>query len=218
MLVSSGADARIVVWAVKTGSQLHSVRPGAGGAVLALAMAPDMTLFAAHARGEIRRFEVTADAGEEEGRVGVVEVGEPVRVHETGVFGLCFDAEGDLWTASADGDVVCLGRETGWRGVERRIRAGGGVAGGGGGWAGAGGDMAGAGGDRAVGGSGSVGGVGAVSSWVRSVAIDDENDWIVSVGRDEEVRVWDRAVCFPPFPLLFLPPAPTSFRWKKNKH
>lgn len=185
VLVSSGADARIIMWAIATGEKLHVLRPNAnpGGAVLGLAIAPptivapwtadggvgagagagnsqndrkdaaSITLFTAHALPAIRRFSLTLDPA---ASLAEIAPDKPITVHETSVYGLHFDDDGDLWTASADGDVTCLAREKDWQVVEMRIKAGGG--------------------------------------WVRGVAVDDEGGWVISVGRDEEVRVWDRGV------------------------
>lgn len=176
MLVSSGADARIIIWAIATGEKLHVLRPNAnpGGAVLGLAISPPtivprtsgdaddsqkehidavpITLFTAHTLPSILRFSLTLDPA---ASLAEIAPNKPITVHETSVYGLHFDDDGDLWTASADGDVACLAREKDWQ-VEMRIKVGGG--------------------------------------WVRGVTVDDKGGWVISVGRDEEVRVWDRGV------------------------
>lgn len=176
VLVSSGADARIIIWGIATGEKLHVLRPNAnpGGAVLGLAIPPPnivpwtdesqkdhndaapITLFTIHTLPSIRRFSLTLHP-----TASLVEIApdKPIMVHETSVYGIHFDGDGDLWTASADGDVTCLAREKDWQVVEMRIKVGGG--------------------------------------WVRGVAVDHEGGWVISVGRDEEVRVWDRGVSFP---------------------
>lgn len=104
------------------------------------------TVFSAGNVGEIRRFGLTPPKVEE------IEPEKAIQVHETSIYQLLFDADGDLWTASADGDVVCLGREKGWA-EEMRIKTGG---------------------------------------WTRAVGIDEVGGWVLSGGRDEEVKVWDR--------------------------
>lgn len=185
VLVSSGADARIIIWAIITGEKLHVLRPNAnpGGAVLGLAIPPpnivpwttggaddiqkphndavSITLFTAHTLPSIRRFSLTLDPT---ASLAEIAPDKPITVHETSVYGLHFDDDGDLWTASADGDVTCLAREKDWQVAEMRIKTGGG--------------------------------------WVRGVAVDDAGGWVISVGRDEEVRVWDRGVCLS-HPLFF---------------
>lgn len=82
-----------------------------------------VTLFTAHTLPSIRRFSLTLDPA-----TSLVEIApdKPITVHETSVYGLHFDGDGDLWTASADGDVTCLAREKDWQVVEMRINTGGG--------------------------------------------------------------------------------------------
>ncbi|MCJ1462344.1 hypothetical protein MMC07_000944 [Pseudocyphellaria aurata] len=172
VLVSGGADARIIIWAIATGEKLHVLRPHAnpGGAVLGFALsrpaisdgaddslkdkdhknAESVTLFTAHTLPSILRFSLALDPV---ASLAQIAPDKPIMVHETSVYGLHFDTDGDLWTASADGDVTCLAREKDWQ-VEMRIQTNGG--------------------------------------WVRGVAVDEEGGWVVSVGRDEEVRVWER--------------------------
>lgn len=154
VLISGGADTRIIVWDIATGAKLHVIKAHSRG-VLELAVLPthvsfgtnnEATLFSADSLGEIRRFDLTKQ------NVTEVESEKPIRVHETSVFKLVFDEDGDLWTASADGDVICLGREKGWS-EEMRVKTG---------------------------------------SWVRGVAIEEIEGWIVSGGRDEDIRVWER--------------------------
>lgn len=103
-------------------------------------------LFGAGSVGEIRRFTITGEKIEE------IEPDKAIQTHETSIYQLLFDADGDLWTASADGDVVCLGREKGWA-EEMRITTGG---------------------------------------WARGVGIDEIGGWVLSGGRDEDVKVWER--------------------------
>lgn len=103
-------------------------------------------LFGAGSVGEIRRFAFTADKIEE------INAEKAIQVHETSIYKLLFDADGDLWTASADGDVICLGREKGWA-EEMRIKTGG---------------------------------------WARGIGIDEIGGWVLSGGRDEDVKVWER--------------------------
>lgn len=46
---------------------------------------------------------------------GEVDAAKPIVVHETSVYRVRFDADGDLWTGSADGTVKGVRRESGWR-------------------------------------------------------------------------------------------------------
>lgn len=84
--------------------------------------ATSITLFTAHALPAIRRFSLTLEPA-----ASLVEIAPdaPIAVHATSVYGLHFDGDGDLWTASADGDVACLAREQGWRAAGMRIAAAG---------------------------------------------------------------------------------------------
>lgn len=128
VLVSGGADGRIIVWDVHTGNKIHVVKAHLRG-VLDLTVLPSYfltesgsvgptQLFGAGSVGEIRRFAVTGEKIEE------IEAEKAIQVHETSIYQLLFDADGDLWTASADGDIICLGREKEWS-EEMRIQTGG---------------------------------------------------------------------------------------------
>lgn len=178
VLISSGADARIIIWAISSGEKLHVLRASTStsGGVLALALLPppsyldaaddedndndtsSITVFTANTLPFIRRFALSSHPP----ALSEISPDSPLTVHETSVYALHFDADGDLWTASADGDVTCLARDKNWD-VEMRIRTGG---------------------------------------WARGVAVDEQGGWVVSGGRDEELRIWDRGVSFPfSFPI-----------------
>lgn len=176
ILISGGADAKIIIWDIATGSKLHVLKPHARG-VLALAIisvSPPLiasqqsqhhnegvTLLSAGSVGEIRRFELSQHALVE------TDPQNPIAVHQTSVYQLRFDEDGDLWTASADGDVVCLSPDKSWA-EEMRVSTG---------------------------------------SWARTVGIEERGGWIITAGRDEEVRVWDKGVR----KYLPLPQPPTHF-------
>ena len=68
-----------------------------------------ITLFSADTTREIRVWNVSAtgDITEQSPTALVV-------AHETSVYALRFDADGDLWTASADKTAKCLVRDRGW--------------------------------------------------------------------------------------------------------
>lgn len=66
-------------------------------------------LFSAGSDREIRRWVISADAAREDKSEGY-----PVLAHETSVDALRFDADGDLWSASADKAVKCLSRARAW--------------------------------------------------------------------------------------------------------
>ncbi|KAH7046655.1 WD domain-containing protein [Macrophomina phaseolina] len=112
LLLSGGADARIVVWDVEASTPLYTLK-GHSRAVLALALdpashttrlsrqAPAVTVLSAGSDREIRAWRITAEKGWEIA---------PLLAHDTSVDALFFDAADDLWTASADRSAKCLAR------------------------------------------------------------------------------------------------------------
>ncbi len=117
----------LVVWDVETGNRLHTLRGHVRG-VQDLALDPlthdsdaeQATICSAGSVGEIRRWNIGLAQAEE------IEKEKPIKVHETSVYKLLFDGDGDLWSASADGSVKCLARERGkgWE-VEMSMEVGG---------------------------------------------------------------------------------------------
>lgn len=115
--MSGSADATIMVWDVASGEKLHTLKGHARG-VLALALDPidsspggeTVTIFSAGSDREIRRWRVALE--------DTVEIGDearkPILAHETSVDAVHLDADGDLWTASADRTAKCLARSRGW--------------------------------------------------------------------------------------------------------
>lgn len=123
LLISGGADAAIVVWDVGTNAKLHTLKGHTRG-VQALALDPvastrtTIEFVSADSTKEIRRWRVTTTSAEEVSMVGSEEPGAPVKpliAHDTSVYALYFDADGDLWTASADKTAKCLVRERQWK-------------------------------------------------------------------------------------------------------
>lgn len=120
ILISGGADASIIVWDVETGKQLHKLKSSAKSIqdlVIdpeapseAPAVSESLTLFVASSGREIRRYDVSLDSAYELPE----SVDNPILAHETSVYKLCFDSEGDLWTASADKTAKHLVRSRGW--------------------------------------------------------------------------------------------------------
>ena len=162
VLVSGSADASIILWNVESGEKLHTFRGHTRG-VLDLAVDPTTTsappgaehdrlsivLFSAGSDREIRRWCI----GEDHSTTGETETDTSILQHETSVYNLRFDADDDLWTASADGSVKCLSRERVWQADTTLVHG----------------------------------------DYVRAVAVDERGGWVVSAGRDEDVKVWDRA-------------------------
>ncbi|KAL8762327.1 MAG: hypothetical protein Q9184_001634 [Pyrenodesmia sp. 2 TL-2023] len=159
VIVSGGADASIVVWDVKTGKRIHVLKGHTRG-VLGLAIDPltydtddnlkdaskDVTIFSAGSDREIRRWRIGLDKAEQ------LDAEQPILAHETSVYALRFDADGDLWTASADGTTKCLSRSHEFQ-PDATIKHG---------------------------------------DYVRAVAIDEIGGRIVTAGRSEDIKIWDR--------------------------
>ncbi|KAK5144481.1 hypothetical protein LTR32_003608, partial [Rachicladosporium monterosium] len=130
VLLSGGADGVICVWdlasvASSSGKPLHKLHSSAGGkaAVQCLVLDPlgvpsdldepsgsGVVVFSSSSDREIRRWFV----GRERAYELAESIESPILAHETSVYKLCFDSEGDLWTASADGTAKHLVRERGW--------------------------------------------------------------------------------------------------------
>lgn len=142
VLVSGGSDAAIVVWDVAQRAALYKLKGHARG-VLALALdptayttrlakqAPAITVLSAGSDREIRAWRLERGHGREVPvRGGATAVDEeetdgdesaampqdvePLVRHETSVDALYFDADDDLWTASADRSAKCLSRARDW--------------------------------------------------------------------------------------------------------
>ncbi|KAI0390076.1 WD40-repeat-containing domain protein [Xylariaceae sp. FL0594] len=164
-LISGGADKKIMVWDIETGSRIHVIQDQAVSmmAVQSLAIDPiestpeSILLVSASSDPHIRRWRITADTYEQ---VTEVTPNEPNSVrptiseHDTTVYKIVFDEEGedvDLWTSSGDGTSKCLSRQKGFA-TDDTIQHG---------------------------------------HHVRTVAVTDQ--WVITAGRDEDVKVWDRA-------------------------
>jgi WD40 repeat protein len=166
ILISGGADAKIIVWDTATATRLHTLRDNRDTmmAVQFLAIDPldstadELVLVSSSSDPDIRRWRISLDSASQifdEKTGSKPSQADPssraIREHETSVYRLFFDSdEGDLWTASADGTVKCLSRTRNWA-AEETIEHG---------------------------------------DYVRTVVAT--TDWIVTAGRDEDVKVWDR--------------------------
>lgn len=114
ILVSSSADASIIVWDATSGEKLHLLKGHTRG-ILALALDPEdyqankdsVTVFSAGSDREIRRWSIGLSFASE------IQP-SPIIAHETNVDAIRFDSDGDLWTASADKTSKCLSRSRGW--------------------------------------------------------------------------------------------------------
>ena len=171
LLISGGADKKIIVWDVATGARLHTLSDAVVNmlslqdlAVDRAASTPDeVCIVSASSDPHIRRWRVRLDGWEQ-----VVEVlpdaapgtdRRTILEHETTVYKLVLGHEGDgddgdevdLWTSSGDGTAKCLARLRGFA-CEDTFEHG---------------------------------------DHVRAVAVTDR--WVITAGRDEDVKFWDRA-------------------------
>ena len=120
ILISGSSDATIIVWDISPsnfGKVLHKLK-GHAKALQDFAIDPheesqspgSITLFSASSDREIRRWHIS--------RASVGELPEslekPILAHDTSVYKLHFDSDGDLWTASADKTAKHLVRSRNW--------------------------------------------------------------------------------------------------------
>lgn len=152
ILISGSADATIAVYNIATGERLHVFKEEMRG-IQDLCIDPwsledpsRIVFFSSGSDREIRQFQYSAtDAS---------EAAQPILTHETSVFKIYFDNDGDLWTASADKTAKCLVRENGWKANLTLEHP----------------------------------------DFVRDVVVYEQGGWVVTACRDEEVRVWNKAV------------------------
>lgn len=109
LLITGGADAQVLVFNIATGQRTQTFKGHARG-IQDLAIDPELedseaVVFSAGSDREIRQFKVS----------GGGDLTEPLLPHETSVYKLFFDRDGDLWTASADKTAKSLVRMDGWK-------------------------------------------------------------------------------------------------------
>ncbi|KAI1293253.1 WD40-repeat-containing domain protein [Xylaria venustula] len=164
-LISGGADKKIMVWDVETGSRIHVIQDQTVSMMALQDLVIDplestpeaVILVSASSDPHIRRWRITEDTVEQIKETSPKEpnsVRHSILEHDTTVYKLFFnteDEEVDLWTASGDGTAKCLSRQKGFA-TEDTIKHG---------------------------------------NHVRAVAVADQ--WIITAGRDEDVKIWDRA-------------------------
>ncbi|KAI1639385.1 WD40-repeat-containing domain protein [Biscogniauxia mediterranea] len=164
-LISGGADKKIMVWDIETGSRLHVLQDQTVSmmAVQDLVIDPIQSttdaiiLVSASSDPHIRRWRIKLDGYEQIKETSPDEPGavrHAILEHDTTVYKLVFDSDGeevDLWTCSGDGTAKCLSRLKGFA-SDDSIQHG---------------------------------------AHVRAVAVTDQ--WVLTAGRDEDIKVWDRS-------------------------
>ncbi len=165
VLISGSADKSIIVWDINSGSRLHKLQDTTQSmlAVHDLVVDPVETteeaayLMSASSDPHLRRWKITLDGWEQVVEPAPDTPGTERRTileHETTVYKLVFDVEGDevdLWTSSADGTAKCLSRLKSFTSDDSFGH-----------------------GDH-----------------VRAVAVT--GTWVITAGRDEDLKIWDRS-------------------------
>ncbi|KAK4667274.1 hypothetical protein QC763_307730 [Podospora pseudopauciseta] len=165
ILISGGADKKIIVWDITSGARIHTLKDDVVNMLSIQDLAVDhaasteseISLISASSDPHIRRWKIRTDGWEQ-----VVEElpnapgteRRTILEHETTVYKLVLDHDGDevdLWTSSGDGTAKCLSRIKNFS-CEDSFQHG---------------------------------------DHVRAVAVTDQ--WVITAGRDEDIKFWDRA-------------------------
>lgn len=165
LLISGGADKKIIVWDVASGARMHTLQDGVVNMLSiqdlvvdhASSTADEVSLISASSDPHIRRWKIRLDGWEQVVETSPDAPGTDRRTileHETTVYKLVLDQDGDevdLWTSSGDGTVKCLSRLSKFA-CEDTFQHG---------------------------------------DHVRAVAVTEQ--WVITAGRDEDIKFWDRA-------------------------
>ncbi|KAL2882524.1 hypothetical protein SGCOL_002265 [Colletotrichum sp. CLE4] len=167
ILISGGADKKIIVWDADAGRKLHVLQDPTTTmmSLQSLAIDPilstadEIVLVSASSDPHIRRWRISLDSYAQlpfdhpAREKAAAEEKLTIQEHETSVYKVLFDITGDevdLWTASADGTAKCLLREKAFT-SEDAFEHG---------------------------------------DFVRAVALT--GDWVVTGGISQQIKVWDR--------------------------
>jgi WD40 repeat protein len=165
ILISGGADKKIMVWDISTGARLHTLQDSEVNMLSLQDLVVDhasstegeVSLISASSDPHIRRWKIRLDGWEQ-----VVETSpdnapgtdrRTILEHETTVYKLVLDRDSDevdLWTSSGDGTTKCLARMRNFA-CEDTFHHG---------------------------------------DHVRAVAVTEK--WVITAGRDEDIKFWDR--------------------------
>jgi WD40 repeat protein len=115
LVISGGAEGDIIIWN-SPATKLHTIR-GQSRAIQDLVLDPfsdpaNPVIFVATSEREILHFTLSSAVPL---NFKGLALSEPIVAHETSVYKLFFDSDGDLWTASADKTAKHLVREDGWK-------------------------------------------------------------------------------------------------------
>ncbi|KAK3297598.1 WD40-repeat-containing domain protein [Chaetomium fimeti] len=164
ILISGGADKKIMVWDISTGVRLHTLQDGAVNMLSiqdlvvdhASSTESEVSVISASSDPHIRRWKIRLDGWEQVVETSPDAPGTDRRTileHETTVYKLVLDHDSDevdLWTSSGDGTTKCLSRMRNFT-CEDTFHHG---------------------------------------DHVRAVAVTEK--WVITAGRDEDIKFWDR--------------------------
>jgi len=165
VLISGGADKKIIVWDVVSGARLHTLQDSVVNMLSVQDLVVDhaasseneIIVISASSDPHIRRWKIRLDGWEQVLEMAPDAPGTERRTileHETTVYKLVLDHDGDevdLWSSSGDGTAKCLSRLRGFQADDTLHH-----------------------GDH-----------------VRAVAVTDQ--WVITAGRDEDIKFWDRS-------------------------
>ena len=112
VVLSGGADGDLCIWSID-GQRLARLKPKSRG-IECITLDPLSTpespqIFFSTSQREIFSFTLPKST-----EMTTISLSEPIIQHETSVYKLCFDNDGDLWTCSADKSAKRLVRENGY--------------------------------------------------------------------------------------------------------
>jgi hypothetical protein len=165
VLISGGADKKILVWDIVSGARLHTLQDSVVNMLSiqdlvvdhASSSETEICLISASSDPHIRRWKIWVDGWEQIAEPSPQAPGaerHTIVEHETTVYKLVLEHDGEevnLWTSSGDGTAKCLSRLRNFT-CEDSFHHG---------------------------------------DHVRAVAVTDR--WVITAGRDEDVKFWDRA-------------------------